>query len=70
MSKSVREVEVKFFLCYLDAIMDANYILETVDIEDNGYPESLECKQLSGNFRIKSMRRSGSFNEQIYLKIS
>jgi hypothetical protein len=70
MTKTVREVQIKFFLSHLDAIKDENYFLETVEIEDNHFPLYLESKVLSGTFRIKKIPRGGSFLETIYLKTS
>lgn len=70
MSKTVREVEFKFFATYLDAVMDENYFLHSIDVEDNVIPEyiSLECKELFGVFRLKSMLRNATFVEKIFLK--
>lgn len=72
MSKSVREEELKFYLCFLDGILDQNSVLHSVDVEDNVYPEILQvgCEKLSGTFRLKSFLRSGNFIEKTYLKIN
>lgn len=68
--KTVREVEIKLFPTHLDAIMDENFVLYTIDIEDEVFPEylSLERNNLSETYRRKSFLRSGSFIEHIYLK--
>lgn len=70
MSKTVREEQFKFYLSFLDALMDENYFLETVEVEDNVIPESLECKNLSGKYRLKSLLRNDKTIEKIFIKIS
>ena len=70
MSKSVREIEIKFYLCYLDALLDKNYSLEYLDIEDNVIPERNKSKVFSGDFRLKSFPRNDNTIEKLYLRVT
>lgn len=74
MNKAVREVEFKFFSKYIDAIMDENYYLKILEIENNQLPEavSVEINSNLKNFRLKHFQRQnerGSFLEQVYILI-
>lgn len=70
MSKTVREVEVKFYNTYLDALLDSNGSTEIIELEDEVYLEALKSKIFSGEFRLKSFHRQGNYIEKVYLKIS
>lgn len=70
MSKTVREIEVKFYLCFLDALMDNNPSVEKIDIEDEVMPEQISSKVFSGTFRLKSMHRKDTTIEKVYIKRS
>jgi hypothetical protein len=67
--KTVREEVFKFYVTYLDALMDQNYSLELVEIEDNVYQPQIQSQILKGNFRLKSFLRDDSFIEKVYIKI-
>lgn len=70
--KTVVEIEFKFYLCFLDAILDQNYFIHSLDVEDNSIPEiiSLERNNLSETFRLKPLPRSGNVIEKIFIKMS
>ena len=70
MPKTVKEEQVKCFRCFLDALMDANFILETIEIEDNNWPEKISSKKMSAECRLKTLHRSSNVLEKIYLKYS
>lgn len=75
MKKAVREVEFKFFTKYIDALMNENYYLKTLEIENNQYEESVsvEFNGKTEDFRLKRFQRQnneGNFLESVYIQIS
>lgn len=75
MSKAVSEKEVKFYPTYLDALMNENYELMTLEYESLIPPTSIsiEIKGVMKDFRLKSFKRqkgNDSFIENAYILIS
>lgn len=69
--KKVEEMEFKLFSKYLDALLDENFTLVTIDVEDNNIPESYETEDKS-LFRLKSFERNKEgvpYREKVYLKV-
>lgn len=75
MSKTVREVEFKFYHSYMDALHDKVWFRETLDVEDNNPQEnvSLGNAHIGYDFRLVSVRRERLPDkpvEQVYIKLA
>lgn len=72
MTKCVQEFNIKFYLTFLDAVLDTNYRTIKIEIENNTLPSSLNI-ELDGeikNFRLKPFQRQsakGNFLENVYI---
>lgn len=72
-SKTVQEVEFKFFQKYVDALLDSNYVVESVDVEGGSPPDFVRSKTLQEDFLIKNFTRSNGkdkFIEKVYIKVN
>lgn len=72
-SKTVTEVEFKFFLTREEAVANSNYFIETVDVEGGSPPDHIQSKTLQEDFLLRVFPRQidgVSFLEKAYLKIN
>jgi hypothetical protein len=71
-SKTVTEIEFKFYSAYEDALAgNENYFLEVVEVEGSVPPSQITSKKMKGSFQLRPFSRSNppdNFIEQIYLK--
>jgi hypothetical protein len=74
MSKCVQEFELKFYEAYIDALLDEDYELVKVEIENNHLPQSITLENDGNikNYRLIPFKRSakGSSLENVYVLIS
>ena len=74
MSKCVQEFKLKFYEAYIDALLDEDFQLVTIEIENNHLPQSitLENDGKIKNYRLIPFKRSdkGSSLENVYVLIS
>lgn len=73
MSKGVIEMDYKFYPTYLDALLDTNSTVETIEVEGGNPPEEIESKSLTGSYRLKTFPRyidGAKFIENVFIKIS
>lgn len=73
--KCVKEVQIKYFKSFPDAQLGENYLLKTIEVENNTFPNSLsiEIDGILKDFRLKSFQRQndqGNFIENVYILIS
>jgi hypothetical protein len=70
-SKSVQEIEYKFFHTHSDAKLDINFWIESVDVEGGSPPDKVTSKIMKEEFSLRPFPRLTGidrFIEQIYLK--
>lgn len=74
MTKGVQEFEIKFFQAYVDALLNQNFIIRTIEVENNHLPQTItiDNEGESKNYRMIPFKRSndrGNYLENVYVYI-
>lgn len=74
MTKCVQEFQLKFYEAYIDALLNQNFEIKTIEIENNHLPQSISLEN-DGKikiYRLIPFKRSdkGSSLENVYVLIS
>lgn len=68
--KCVQEFDMKFYETYLDALMDKDFMLKTLEIEQNTLPNSvtIEIDGISKIYRLKPFKRPSKEGNFFYIE--